>query len=190
MNKIEDILSATADTLAERGYHETNLESIAERLDLTKATLYHYFSSKDDLVTASLAWVGIQVNEQMAQVNLDPEAPAADQLRFLIRTQLKVVVRERRQAARLFLYPLDWPEPHRGHVKQLRQEHDQIFRSVIERGLATGQFAVDDEATALHCLHGAMNYVPVWFRAKRAKDYERMYETMSGSLLRLFTPAQ
>lgn len=188
MSKIEDILAATAAVLAESGYHETNLDSIAERLDLTKASLYHYFSSKDALVAACLTWVGAQVNERMAQTNPDPEASATEQLTALIRAQLMALVREHRQAARLFLYPLDWPEPHREHVKQLRQEHDRIFRSVIERGIATGEFAVEDEATALHCLHGAMNYVPVWFRAKRAKDYELMYETVSSSLLRLFTP--
>jgi hypothetical protein len=33
-----------------------------------------------------------------------------------------------------------------------------------------------------------MNYVPVWFRAKRKKDYETMYATTAASLLRLFRP--
>ena len=34
--RLTDILTATADVLAEHGYRETNLDEIAERLDLTR----------------------------------------------------------------------------------------------------------------------------------------------------------
>jgi AcrR family transcriptional regulator len=188
MNKIEDILAATADVLAERGYYETSLDEIADRVDLTKASLYHYFSGKDDLVGACLDWVGGRVNVHMAEVHasLGEDASATDQLTLLIRAQLNALVREHRQAARIFLLPLDWPEPHREHIKHLRQEHDRIFRAVIARGVANGEFFIDDEAIALHCLHGAMNYVPVWFTNKRATGFNAMANTVSATLLKLF----
>jgi AcrR family transcriptional regulator len=35
---------------AERGYDKTSLRELAERLGMTKASLYYYFKSKDDIV--------------------------------------------------------------------------------------------------------------------------------------------
>lgn len=189
-SKVQDILNATAEVLAERGYHQTSLDEIAERLDLTKASLYHYFDSKEELVSACLEWVGTRVNQQLAETAQHQESTASERLTALIHMQLDSLVREHRQMARLFLQPLDWPEPHRERVKQLRQQHDEVFRTVIRDGVASGEFVVADEAIAVHCLHGAMNYVPVWFRAKRKKDYEEMYETVAANLLRLFRPTQ
>jgi AcrR family transcriptional regulator len=189
IGRTEQILDTTAAVVAERGYHDAGLDLIAERLDLATATLYHYFAGKDDLITACLDWVARRVDERMAQAELGPAASAADQLTALVRAQLDTLVQRHRELARLFLDPLEWPEPHREHVKRLRQQHDQRFRSVLERGIASGEFAVPDAGAAMHCLHGAMNYVPLWFRARHGEDYEALYATMSTLLLRLVTSA-
>jgi len=187
--RISDILTATAEVLAERGYHETNLDEIAQRLDLTKASLYHYFASKEELVTACLGRVGTLVNQRLAEAARDGTGTAGDRLVALIEAQLDCIVREHPQLARLFLQPLDWPEPIRLHSKALRLQHDEIFRSVIQDGITTGEFTVEDEGIALLCLHGAVNYVPVWFRPDHQKDYEQMYTTVAEHLLRLFRAA-
>jgi AcrR family transcriptional regulator len=183
--RVSDILTATADVLAERGYHETGLDEIAQRLDLTKASLYHYFPSKEELVTACLDWMGSHVNRRLADAADDRSGTACERLTALIEVQLDCIVREHPQLARLFLQPVDWPEPCRLRSKALRLEHDEIFRSVIRDGVAAGEFAVDDEGVALQCLHGAVSYVPVWFRPTRRKDYEEMYRTVAAYLLRL-----
>lgn len=184
--RLADILTATADVLAEHGYHETNLDEIAQRLDLTKASLYHYFASKDELVTTCLDWVATLVNERLAETARQRDGTASERLTALIEVQLDCIVREHPQLARLFLHPLDWPEPFRLRSKVLRLQHDEIFRSVIQDGIATGEFTVDDEGIALLCLHGAVNYVPVWFRPDHPDDYQEMYRTVAEYLLRLF----
>jgi hypothetical protein len=38
----------------------------------------------------------------------------------------------------------------------------------------------------MHNLHGAMNYVPVWFQPRRKKDVEEMATAVATNLLRLF----
>jgi AcrR family transcriptional regulator len=184
--RLTDILTATADVLAEHGYRETNLDEIAERLDLTRGSLYHYFASKEELVTTCLDWVATLVNERLSAAARQQKGTASQRLTVLIETQLDCIVGEYPQMARLFLQPLDWPEPLQLRSKALRLQHDEIFRSVIRDGIATGEFTVADEAIALHCLHGAVNYVPVWFRPGCQKDYKEMHTIVARQLLRLF----
>jgi len=106
--KVQNILTAAADVLAERGFHGMNLDEIADRLDLTKATLYHYFPSKEALVNACLEVLATRINERLAEVAADSAGTASERLSRLIRTQLVIIVRDHPQMARMFLQPMDW----------------------------------------------------------------------------------
>jgi AcrR family transcriptional regulator len=183
--KVQDILTAAADVLAERGFHGMSLDEIADRLDLTKATLYHYFPSKEALVSACLEVLATRINDRLAEVAADSVGTASERLSRLISTQLVIIVRDQPQMARMFLQPMDWPESYRQRSKALRRQHDMVFRSVVREGIASGEFEVDEQI-AMHNLHGAINYVPVWFRSKRKKDIDAMAAAVADNLLRLF----
>src|SRR5215204_2643592 len=48
------ILDAARSAFADRGYHETSLDSVAERAGVSKALLYEHFGSKRELYVAML----------------------------------------------------------------------------------------------------------------------------------------
>lgn len=185
--KVADILAAAADVLSERGFYEMSLDEVADRLDLTKASLYHYFSSREELVSACLETLATTANERLRQVATTVSGTASERLAMLIRAQLSLIVREYPQMARLFLQPLDWPELYRKRSRALRVEHDEIFRSVVQGGIDSGEFDVDVNV-AMHNLYGAMNNVPVWFRGRRKKEFDEMAAKIADNLLRLFLP--
>jgi AcrR family transcriptional regulator len=185
---VQDILSAAAEVLAERGYHGLSLDEIADRLDLSKASLYHYFPSKEALVSSCLEQLGGALNDQLRSLVEAHPGTATEQLGLLIRSQLDLIVRTRPEMARLFIQPQDWPEPYRRRTRRLREEHDAIFRAVVRRGVELGEFVVDEDV-AMHNLYGAMNHVPVWFRGRRKKDLDVAAVAVASNLLRLFHPS-
>ena len=56
--RIQEILATAAALFGERGYDAVSLEDVADRLDVTKGSLYYYFASKDELVTAAIETLG------------------------------------------------------------------------------------------------------------------------------------
>src|SRR6185436_9427981 len=56
--RIQEILGTAASLFGERGYDAVSLEDVADRLDVTKGSLYYYFASKDELVTAAIETLG------------------------------------------------------------------------------------------------------------------------------------
>jgi len=46
----EEILEVALELFATKGYEQTSLREIAERLNITKAALYYHFPSKDELL--------------------------------------------------------------------------------------------------------------------------------------------
>ena len=49
-----NILNATFELLAERGYAALTMELLAERVGISRQTLYHHFSSKDEITLRAL----------------------------------------------------------------------------------------------------------------------------------------
>src|SRR4051794_16576218 len=66
--RIEQILTVAAELFGERGYAAVSLEDVAERLDLTKGSLYHYFAGKDELATAAIEALGDEWNSRLAEL--------------------------------------------------------------------------------------------------------------------------
>ena len=92
--RIQEILATAAALFGERGYDAVSLEDVADRLDVTKGSLYYYFASKDELVTAAIETLG---NEWTARLEGLPAAGTgtpAERLRALVREHIGIAVRE------------------------------------------------------------------------------------------------
>jgi AcrR family transcriptional regulator len=165
--KTRAILQAAAELLTERGYAGTNLEDIAERLDLAKASLYHYYPSKEALVTACLEFAATTAIERLV-IAVESESEPLAKLRALIIEQIRIVALDPAAAASLFLVPIDWPDPLLKNLRQWRSRHDDLFRAVIAEGVASGVLHPSDVDVARHCMHGALNSTPAWLKGKRS----------------------
>lgn len=50
------LIKAAFKRFSKLGYHKTTLEEVARDIRISKATIYHYFNSKDELYLAVLDW--------------------------------------------------------------------------------------------------------------------------------------
>ncbi|HEY6496720.1 MAG TPA: TetR/AcrR family transcriptional regulator, partial [Trebonia sp.] len=160
-----EIVRTATEILSASGYQGMSLEDIAERTDIAKATLYHYFSSKDDLVAAALEVLTQEVLGRLAarQEAVGPVS-ARELLRALIDEQILILTQTAPEVAAVFSWPRSWPEIFDEPMKDMRRRHDAVFRTVVERGIADGEFTVNNVNVALQCLHGILNQSSVWLR--------------------------
>ena len=158
--RVREILTAAAELFGERGYDAVSVEDVADRLDVTKGSLYYYFRTKDELAAAAIEALGTEWNERLAAVPGD--GTATQRLRALLREHIGIAVREYPAALRLFLVPRAWPEDLASRIKDLRRSHDRIFRAVIEEGVRDGEFITVNVDTTLQCLHASMSQAPAW----------------------------
>ncbi|GAA4536170.1 TetR/AcrR family transcriptional regulator [Pseudonocardia xishanensis] len=175
--RVRAILTTAAELLGERGYEDVSLEDVAERLDVTKGSLYYYFASKDELVTAAIETLGTDWTDRLEA--LPVAGPPAERLRALLREHIRIAVREYPAALRLFLVPDDWPAEQQARIKALRRRHDGVFRAVVEEGLRSGEFAVVAVGPTLQAMHAAMSQAPVWVRG------EEQIDQLADTLMRL-----
>lgn len=166
--KVNEIMTLTARMIAERGYHSTNIEEIADQLDLSKASIYHYFNGKEALVLATLESCADYVSRELAELARQDVSPTI-RLVSLIRRQLSIISSESVEISRLFLHPLDWPPSIAHQVRAWQREHGFIFRAVIDEGVAQGEFVCVDSRIANMAIQGAMGLFPLWYGGNRAE---------------------
>lgn len=180
-----EIVRTATELLSANGYQGMSLEDVAEQSDIAKATLYHYFSSKDELVGAVLEALTVDVIERLnAQLDTVRDRSYLEQLRTLIREQVRILTDTAPEVATVFSWPKTWPESFTDTIKTSRRRHDAIFRQVVEAGIAAGEFDCPNPDVALHCLHGVLNQSSLWIRPsfsarKRAALREAVVDTAS-----------
>src|SRR5579872_5990177 len=79
------LMESAMKLLLERGYGRVGLDEVAADAGVSKATIYHYFSSKDDLLTQSLSQRMAERRGAIERQLAAEGGPAGDRLRtFLI----------------------------------------------------------------------------------------------------------
>lgn len=187
--RILEILTTTAELVGENGYDAVSLDDVAERLDVTKGSLYHYFSSKEQLVSAAIETLGLEMVGRLEATAAGLQGTVTERLRGLLAAQADMVVRTDPGAIRLFMLGRSWPEPQRSRIRELRRRHNAMFRALLEEGVRTGEFAVTDVDITLQCMHAAINNAPRWAGRLPKRKRDAALETLVDTLMRLVTPA-
>lgn len=183
--RIQEILATAAALFGERGYDAVSLEDVAERLDVTKGSLYYYFASKDELVTAAIETLGNGWTERLQGLPAAQTGTPAERLHALVREHVGIAVREYPAALRLFLTPQDWPAAQQARIKELRRRHDAVFRIVVEEGVASGELTVTDVDATLQCMHAAMSQAPAWCAHLSDRARHRAIDVFADTVMML-----
>lgn len=86
-----NILNAALELFADQGYHNTSIEQIRKKANVSKGLIYNYFDSKEqllnDLVMESMAEGDVFINE-MLQLSTAPE-----KIRYIIELSFNFIVK-------------------------------------------------------------------------------------------------
>ena len=82
------ILDRSAELFADRGYARTSMAEIAQACGSSKALLYHYYQSKDQLIFAIVHTHLVELEASLAEAT-DPGLAPEAQLRILVGTVLE-----------------------------------------------------------------------------------------------------
>jgi len=147
-------LPKAADLIAERGLDQTKIEELAEVTGIPKATLYYYFSGKEEILVFLLRDLLTQVADAVA-IASDTDGTAAERLVAVVRAQLQVMA-EQPGACRALLADL-------GRAGRLPEIAEGVLNAyylpvqrLLEEGAGDGSLrAVDDPGATSLAIFGA-----------------------------------
>ena len=169
-SKREAILRMAARMFAEEGFAATSLAAIAERLNVTKPTLYYYIRNKDEILDACVERGLETVRANIAQAH-DGDPDGHDKLRRFFRAHAEFILDD--FGVLLVAARQDLSRAHRRQLKQV----DSAVIELIEEGIADGSLRECDPGLACFVLFGAFNAIPTWFQAKGRYSREAVVDT-------------
>ena len=175
------VLQAAAQLFNERGFHATSLDDIAERLNVSKPTVYYYVESKDQIL---LECVKIALDLMQAGIGEVRAAggSAIDQLKACMRISSGVVTQDFGMCViRIGEDPL--PDPLKKELRRLKAGIDGQFRRLIAEGVAEGSLSPCDPKMAAFMLAGALSWIGRWYRADGDLSPEQITTQAIGLLL-------
>ncbi|CAA2103890.1 TetR/AcrR family transcriptional regulator [Variovorax paradoxus] len=160
--KRQAVLQTAARLFNERGFHATSLDDIAERLNVSKPTLYYYVENKDQILLECVKIALDLMQEGIGEVRA-AGGSAVDQLRACMRIYSGVVMQDFGMCViRIGEDPL--PEPLKTELRRLKATIDGQFRSLVEEGVAEGSLAPCNPKMAAFVLAGALSWIGRWYR--------------------------
>jgi AcrR family transcriptional regulator len=122
------LLEAASEIFAERGYHEARVSDICEAANAASGAVNYHFGSKERLYVEVWGWAWREIDRTAPIGGSNPEAPAEERLRTLIRNLLyRILVHgTKSQAGRLLLQEMRDP------VAAVRPLRKRLLRPTIE----------------------------------------------------------
>ncbi|KRB87064.1 TetR/AcrR family transcriptional regulator [Noviherbaspirillum sp. Root189] len=159
--KRDAVLRTAAQMFNEKGFHATSLDEVAERLHITKPTLYYYVKNKDDILFQCVSR-GLALLQDAIRVVGQSGGTAEDKLYAAMRQYAEIVTMDFGMCViRVGEDPL--PLESRKKLRSMKGAIDTEFRQLIEQGIAEGTMAPCDPKMAAFTIAGALSWIGRWY---------------------------
>jgi AcrR family transcriptional regulator len=143
----QELLDAALTVFAEKGYRNTKLDEIAEAAGVTKGTIYHYFSTKEELLLRAIEHYHERAFGRLDELKRSAEMSAAERIRaFVMEGFGSDDPARRRIHALLQGIGADAPAVRREWLRSGPLRGWRLLTRIIEEGQASGEFRADADA--------------------------------------------
>jgi AcrR family transcriptional regulator len=168
------VLAAAVDNFQRLGYHGTSMRDIARDADMKVASIYHHFPSKQRILQDIMVRVLSDVISLTRGALIRAGTSPSEQLQAV--TRAWVVFHTSRRAEALIgaseLRSLD--EEGLRLVVALRDEQERMFRDIVERGVAEGEFVTPHPREAVRAILNMGSSIASWYRLDGELSPEQM----------------
>jgi AcrR family transcriptional regulator len=144
---------------------------VSEALGVSKAALYHYVKSKEDLLSIIYTQAFENIFRDSHRIS-SMELPPDKKLRRVIRNHIKnIIIKDLSMFSVFFSEDSQLPEK---DVKKIREEkgrYTQIIEDILADGMEKGFFAKADPRLQAYAILGMCNWIYTWYRPGKT-DYK------------------
>ena len=181
--RYQELVDVAAAVFARQGYHATSIDDLVEATGLKRGGLYHYISSKEDLLIAAHERFIVPLLENARAIAAE-SLPADEALRRIAHALMHDIAVYQDQVT-VFLH--EWrvirDAPEWDHVREARHEFEQIIQSIFEQGQEEGVFDVSAPRLTVLAFLGMVNYSYTWYSPRGSHTPAEIADHFAGIFL-------
>ncbi|MGV0795002.1 TetR/AcrR family transcriptional regulator [Mycolicibacterium sp. XJ1819] len=176
--------AAAAQMFAERGYGATSTRDIAAAVGLSPGAVYPHYQTKESLLYA----ISLEGHASALAAIVDVErsdATATERLRVAVSAYAEWHAHHN-ALARVVQYELRSLSPdHLKRIAAIRRRISSIFATILQTGVDSGEFHVDDIDAAVLAISSLCIDVSRWFPTRRRRDPQALAATYADLVLQM-----
>jgi len=162
----ERLLAAALTLFAERGFEGASVQEVVATAGVTKGAMYHYFSSKDDLLYEIYARVLRMQMERLEKVAAK-ELPVEERVHAAAADVVATTIENLPSTTIFFRSLHQLSEDKQKAVRRERRRYHETFRDMILEGQRVGVFRDDVSAElAVDYFFGSVHHLPMWWKPR------------------------
>lgn len=182
---VGDVLDAATDLFAVKGYGATSLQDIADAVGVSRPALYHYLSSKEDLLVMLVDRVSRDLADVIEELRKRADLAPTEKITLLT----EQLVQQRAEHPSQFrildrsemMLPAEAGEAHARAKRHVLRE----TIAIIDEGVKLGEFVPVDARTAALSLLGMCNWVAWWAHPADAVEVKGIVDTLTALAQRM-----
>jgi AcrR family transcriptional regulator len=164
------------------------MNDLANHVGLSKSALYHYFTSKQDLLVEIYAGVMAE-NLDAAKRITDGDEPLEEAVRQMLVDRVAYTCKNRRILQIFHEEEAELPKRLMSQVIASRRAYQEVLTDLLDRGQASGDFAFDTTPMLVaNVLLGACNWSYKWYDPRGPKTADQLAEEVAHLLMRSILP--
>lgn len=181
--KVAHIYVTAADLFYKKGFDATSVNDIADALNLTKAGLYHYISSKQSLLFGIMSWGMDRLEKEVIDPAKEVE-DAEERLCFIIENHARIIA-EGIGAVTILLDEVQCltPDDHK-KIRRRKRDYVNFLKNTLATLKAEGKLHDVDLTTATFSILGMVLWISRWFRHDGEMTWQQVTHQVRGIALR------
>ena len=140
------VVQAAAVVIQQFGFEKTTMNDIARALHMGKSSLYHYFTSKEDIFVEVFKNEVAELRDDFLKA-IDAEPTAEGKIRVYIQTRTEMYRRKLNQHMEFIEATTERYDLLLRIHEMFDKEEIRIISEILEQGVAEGQFSIQDIPT-------------------------------------------
>ncbi|ACB84340.1 TetR/AcrR family transcriptional regulator [Natranaerobius thermophilus] len=139
-NRKQEFLMTALELFYEKGYEKTTIKDIINKMDVSKGAFYHYFESKEDVITSLAKEYADRALSIIKRINSRNDLSAVNKINRIFQSinEYKGSSEEKRHKLKDAFYGEENLKLEKKIFNSFKEETIDLFQEIIEEGIAEG----------------------------------------------------
>lgn len=169
-----------------KGYFATSMSNIAKATGIRKASIYHHYPTKEDILLDIFRTTMNDLQESL-QMRLGEHAGAMARIRAIVKNHIIFHIERQKEAIIADSELRGLTSRNYKEIIQMRDEYDKAVLDVLEEGVIEGVFAESDTKVISYAILSMCTAVCGWFKKSGRLPKEAVADIYTDFILKGLT---
>ncbi|HEX9979700.1 MAG TPA: TetR/AcrR family transcriptional regulator [Flavobacterium sp.] len=161
-----EIVNIAARLFKEKGYSAVTMRDIAQAMEIKAASLYNHIKSKQEILSLIIIGIAEEYTDTIRSIAASDES-IVEKLEKVIQLHIDITVRNPDALASLNNDWMHLPKDDLASFLSMREEYEEIFRSLIKEGIAAGELKNNNPEVVIFSMLSTLRTLYLWYGKKK-----------------------